>query len=158
MVSLAVTLFVRSWRLRGTLKVGYFLWRCKLADDVIKQAANAIKERITEIDDERARLERALSSLRGDRRGPGRPRGSSNGSGVGSSAGSKRSGRRRAKRGQREKQLLRSINSNPNYKPADHAREIGIAPNQVYGLVAKMTESGKIRKTESGLLESISGS
>lgn len=129
-----------------------------MASDVIEQAANAIKERLTELDDEKARLERALSSLRGDRRGPGRPRGSSRGSATGSGAAPRRSSRRRAKRGQREKQLLRSIKSNPNYKSADHAREIGIAPNQVYGLVAKMTESGKIRKSESGLLEPTSGS
>lgn len=115
--------------------------------DVIEKATDAIKERLAEIDQEKKRLESALSSLSGERRGPGRPRGTSNGSRP-----KPRARRKRAKRGQRESQLTASIRANPNYKPADHAREIGISPNQIYGLVTKMTEAGTIKKSDDGKL------
>lgn len=115
--------------------------------DVIEQAASAIQERLTEITKERRQLESALSSLKGERRGPGRPRGSSNGKKPAT-----RRRRKRAKRGQREAQLTTSIQANPDFKPADHAREIGISPNQIYGLVTKMSEAGTVAKTDDGKL------
>ena len=46
--------------------------------NAVEEAANLLRDRITEIDSERARLERALASLtdgREGKRGPGRPRG-----------------------------------------------------------------------------------
>lgn len=111
--------------------------------DVIDQAASAIKTRLAEIEDERKRLESALSSLKGERRGPGRPRGSGGGS-------RRRNGRKRAPRGERRRQLLTSIQANPNYKASDHAKEIGVSPNQIYGLTTKLVKDGEISKSSKG--------
>ena len=49
------------------------------SSNTVDEAAGLIRERIKELDAERAQLERALASLTGGRegrRGPGRPRGS----------------------------------------------------------------------------------
>lgn len=117
--------------------------------DVIAKAADAITERLVELEEEKKRLERALASLTGESRRPGRPRGSAAGAPKPSR---RRRSRKRAKRGEREAQLTASIRSHPNYKPADHAREIGVSPNQVYGLIAKMTKAGAIAKGADGKL------
>ena len=117
--------------------------------DVIEKAADVIKERLAELEEERKRLEKALSSLKGERRGPGRTRGPA---GRSKSKAGARKSRKRAKRGEREAQLAASITANPNYKPADHAREIGVSPNQVYGLVTKMTKAGTVTKSKDGTL------
>lgn len=50
------------------------------------------------------------------------------------------------------KQLLASIKAHPNYKQADHAREIGVKPNQVYGLVNKLSKDGRVKKSKDGKL------
>ena len=56
-----------------------------MAEDknVLDEARALIEDRLKELDDERKRLERALSNLKGDRRGPGRPRGASAAAQVG---------------------------------------------------------------------------
>ena len=65
-----------------------------MADDpnVLDKARSLIEGRLKELEDEKRRLEKALSNLKGERRGPGRPRGSRSASG---SSG----GRRRRRRG-----------------------------------------------------------
>lgn len=111
----------------------------------IDTVTNAIKARLNEIEDERKRLERALASLNGGS-GPSRRSQPTKPSGI-------RRGGQRAKRGEREAQLLASIQRNPNYKSADHAREMGVSSNQVYGLVTKMTKAGTISKNAKGILK-----
>lgn len=112
-----------------------------LVSDVIADARRAIEKRLSEIRDEEKRLENALRHLGSEvkKRAPGRPKGS-------------KTRKKRAPRGQREKQLLASIKKNPKYTQSEHARAIGIEPNQVYALVAKLTKDGKVKKSKGGTL------
>jgi hypothetical protein len=112
--------------------------------DAIDKARSAIEDRLRELQDEEKRLKAALKHLV-DRNAPsqGRPRGSTN---------RRTTTRKRAPRGQRERQLLASIKGHPNYKQADHAKEIGIKPNQVYGLINKLNKDGKVKKSKDGTL------
>lgn len=111
--------------------------------EAITKARKVIEDRLREIRDEERQLEQALRHLIIRDRAK-RP-----------TASTKRTtGRagKRAPRGQREKQLVASIRAHPDYKQADHAREIGVKPNQVYGLVNKLSKDGKVKKTKSGKL------
>jgi len=113
--------------------------------EAIDQARRVIEDRLKDIQKEERRLEQALKHLVG--REQSRPTSAR----AKSSASRTRAGKR-APRGQREKQLLASINAHPNYKQADHAKEIGIKPNQVYGLVNKLGKEGKVKKAKDGTL------
>src|SRR5690349_1382325 len=101
---------------------------------VLDQARSLIEERLKEIDDERKRLERALSDLQGTRRGPGRPRGSASGSGSGRRQSSGGSGRRRRRRrgGTRADQALKHVQENPGIRASEIATKLNIKPNYVY--------------------------
>jgi hypothetical protein len=57
---------------------------------------------------------------------------------------------KRAPRGQRQRQLLASIEKHPDYKPSEHAKAMKVSPNQVYGLAKKLQEEGKIVKSAQG--------
>ena len=113
--------------------------------EAIDRARSVIEDRLKDIRDEERRLEQALKHLIG--RDGAKPK-------VGRAKRSTASSRtrRRAPRGQREKQLIASIKKHPNYKQADHAREIGVKPNQVYGLVNKLSKDGKVNKAKDGKL------
>lgn len=104
--------------------------------ETIDKARAAIEDRLRELKHEEKRLEDALKALVGS--APKRDKAKSSG--------------KRAPRGQREKQLLSSIQKNPNYKAADHAKAIGVTPNQVYGLVSKLTKEKKVKKDKDGKL------
>ena len=112
--------------------------------DAIDKARSTIEDRLRELRDEEKRLIDALKAL------GGKARSASHLDGAGSRK--PKQTRKRAPRGQREKQLLASIKKHPNYKQADHAKEIGIQPNQVYGLVNKLSKDGKVKKGKDGTL------
>jgi hypothetical protein len=57
---------------------------------------------------------------------------------------------KRAPRGQRQRQLLASIEKHPDFKPSEHAKAIKASPNQVYGLATKLQKEGKVTKTAKG--------
>jgi predicted Rossmann fold nucleotide-binding protein DprA/Smf involved in DNA uptake len=105
--------------------------------DTLDRARLVIEERLHELEAEAQSLRNALASLgQGDRQTRKR-----------------RPARRttkRAARGERQKQLLDSIRRNPSYKATEHAKAIGISPNQVYSLANKLQEQGKITKTGTG--------
>ena len=106
--------------------------------NVVDQARDLIKQRIDELDAERAQLERALADLSGGRLGrrrPGRPRGSTN---------SKPSGRRRS--GTRADQAVKIVQENPGISAGEVAKRLGIAPNYMYRVMSELEKEGRVHK------------
>jgi len=113
--------------------------------NAVEEAANLLRDRIAEIDSERARLERALASLtdgREGKRGPGRPRGSSN---QGSS-GNGRKRRRGRKGGTRAEHALKVISETPGISAGEVADKLGIKPNYMYRVLTELQADGRVRK------------
>jgi predicted Rossmann fold nucleotide-binding protein DprA/Smf involved in DNA uptake len=111
--------------------------------NTVEEAAKLLRDRIRELDGERAQLERALAQLtagRGGRRGPGRPRGSS--------AGTRTAPRRRRRRrgGTRAEQAVKLIGANPGRTASELATEMKIKPNYLYRVLAELEEEGRVRK------------
>jgi predicted Rossmann fold nucleotide-binding protein DprA/Smf involved in DNA uptake len=110
--------------------------------DTVGEAANLIRERLRELDSERAQLERALASLTGGRegrRGPGRPRGSSS-----NSTAPRR--RRRRRGGTRAEQAVKLIGERPGLSASEIAGEMKIKPNYMYRVLAELEKEGRVRK------------
>ena len=110
------------------------------SSSTVDEAAGLIRERIKEIDAERARLNRALADLTGSRRGPGRPRGST------SKAGSNGSPRRRRRGGTRADQAVKLIADNPGITASQIAERMKIKPNYLYRVLAGLEQEGRVRK------------
>lgn len=111
--------------------------------NTVEQAANLLRERIRELDGERAQLERALAQLtagREGRRGPGRPRGS----GAGPRTTARR--RRRRRGGTRAEQAVKLIEANPGRSASELATEMKIKPNYLYRVLAELEQEGRVRK------------
>jgi predicted HTH transcriptional regulator len=107
----------------------------------VDDAVGLIRERMKELDAERAQLQRALSSLTGGRqgrRGPGRPRGS----GSAPSRGRKR-GRRRATRSD---QAVKLIQENPGIGASEIAKRLRIKPNYMYRVLGDLQKEGRVKK------------
>lgn len=114
--------------------------------NAVDEAANLLRERISELDAERAKLERALASLtdgREGKRGPGRPRGSAS-SMRQSSNGRKR--RRSRKGGTRAEHALKVIAENPGVSASEIAERLQIKPNYMYRVLTELQADGKVRK------------
>ncbi len=103
----------------------------------VDKARSLIEERITELDDERKRLEDALKGL-GGKRGPGRPRGSTN------------RRRRRRKGGTRGEQAVKMITDNPGITPSEIAKGLGIKPNYLYRVMNELQKDGLVSKKGRG--------
>ena len=115
------------------------------ASNAVDEAAKLLRDRISELDSERAKLERALSSLtegREGKRGPGRPRGSS--ATRQSSNGRKR--RRSRKGGTRAEHALRVISENPGVSASEIAERLQMKPNYMYRVLTELQGDGKVRK------------
>jgi len=106
----------------------------------VDEAASLIRERIKEIESERAQLERALASLTGGKRGPGRPRGS------GSKAPSTGRRRRRRRGGTRADQAVKLIADNPGISASQIAERMKIKPNYLYRVLAGLEQEGRVRE------------
>ncbi len=114
------------------------------SSNVVDEAANLLRARIGELDDERAKLERALASLtdgREGKRGPGRPRGSSR-----SAAPATGRRRRRRRGGTRGEQAEKLIAENPGSGASDIAKQLGIKTNYMYRVLTDLQKEGKITK------------
>jgi sugar-specific transcriptional regulator TrmB len=106
----------------------------------VDQAAALLKERISELESELAKLQRALSNLtegREGRRGPGRPRGSRN-SGAPT---------RRRRGGTRADQAVRLIKANPGITASEIARKMKIQPNYMYRVLGDLQKEGRVKKS-----------
>jgi DNA invertase Pin-like site-specific DNA recombinase len=104
----------------------------------VTEAAELLRERIRELDAERAKLERALATLTDGstgRRRPGRPRGAA-----------APTRRRRRRGGTRAEQAVRLIADNPGISASEIARQLGIKPNYMYRVLNELQAEGKVRK------------
>ena len=113
------------------------------ASSTVDAAAKLLRDRIAELDSERAKLERALASLtdgREGKRGPGRPRGSSSGP----AANGRR--RRRRKGGTRADHALKVISEHPGVSASEIAKTLGMKPNYMYRVLHELQADGKVRK------------
>jgi transposase-like protein len=117
--------------------------------NVLGQAQSLIQSRLRELDEERARLERALRDLGGSvasraraggaRRGPGRPPGSGT-----------KTRRRRRKGGTRAEQALKVIKASPGITVSEIAKQLKIAPNYVYRVMAELQKDKLVSKKGKG--------
>ena len=113
------------------------------ASSTVDKAAQLLRDRISELDSERAKLQRALASLtdgQEGKRGPGRPRGSSS---VPSSNGRKR---RRRRGGTRADHALKVIAENPGVSASEIAKTLKMKPNYMYRVLHELQADGKVRK------------
>jgi hypothetical protein len=110
--------------------------------DTTSELKSLIEDRLRELDDEAARLNKGLLAL-----DPDRPKQS------GPAPGGLRraaSGKPRAGRGQRRAQFLEAVKANPGMKGSGIAREIGISLTQAYELAKALRKDGSIRKSGNG--------
>jgi DNA invertase Pin-like site-specific DNA recombinase len=106
----------------------------------VDEASGLIRERLRELDSERARLERALAGLtdgREGRRGPGRP------AAARRSAGSRR---RRRRRSTRADQAVKLVKNNPGISASEIATKMRIKPNYLYRVLGQLEKQGRVRK------------
>lgn len=112
-----------------------------MTSKTVDEAAGLIRDRIKEIEAERAQLARALASLTGGRegrRGPGRPRGSSR-----SNSGGRKRGRRR---NTRSDQAVKLIQANPGISASEIAKRLKIKPNYMYRVLGDLQKDGRVKK------------
>jgi predicted HTH transcriptional regulator len=112
------------------------------APSVVDQAATLLKDRISELERELSKLQRALASLtdgRQGRRGPGRPRGSR--------AGTTTPRRRRRRGGTRADQAVKLIQQNPGITASEIAKRMSIKPNYMYRVLGDLQKEGKVKKS-----------
>jgi DNA invertase Pin-like site-specific DNA recombinase len=110
--------------------------------NTVDEAAGLIRDRIKELNAERAKLERALASLTGGRegrRGPGRPRGP-----AAAAAAPRR--RRRRRGGTRADQAVKLVAANPGISASEIAKQMRIKPNYLYRVLAELEKEGRVRK------------
>ena len=108
--------------------------------NVLNEARTLVEKRLRELDQERARLERALADLTGGRVGrrrPGRPRGSGG-------------GRRRRRGGTRADQAVKIVSENPGISASEVAKRLKIKPNYLYRVMGDLQKEGRIRKRGRG--------
>lgn len=112
---------------------------------VLDEARDLVMKRLSELDDERKRLERALAELggrvtgrRGRRAGrrPGRPRGS------GKKAGAPR-GRRK---GTRADQAVALVGNKPGISASEIAKTMKIKPNYLYRVLGDLEKEKRVKK------------
>jgi hypothetical protein len=112
-----------------------------MTSKTVDDAVGLLRERLKELDAERADLQRALSSLTGGRegrRGPGRPRGST----AARPAGRKRGRRRNT----RSDQTVKLIRENPGIGASEIARKMKIKPNYLYRVLGDLQKDGRVKK------------
>jgi hypothetical protein len=102
-----------------------------------------LHDRLRELDNERAQVEKALADL-GGRRGPGRPRGSR----VGAAPARRR--RRRRRGGTRRDQAVKMVKAEPGISAGQIAKKMKIAPNYMYRVMGELEKEGSVRKDGRG--------
>jgi transposase-like protein len=110
------------------------------ASNVLDEARTLVEKRLKELDQERARLERALADLTGGRVGrrrPGRPRGSGG-------------GRRRRRGSTRADQAVKIVTENPGITASEIAKQMKIKPNYLYRVMGDLQKERKVRKRGRG--------
>jgi sugar-specific transcriptional regulator TrmB len=117
--------------------------------EVLNDARDLVLKRLAELDDERKRLERALTELGGKavRRSPGRPRGKKS---TATASTSKRAAaprkRRKRRGGSRADQAVELITSQPGISASDVAKTMKIKPNYLYRVLGDLEKEGRVKK------------
>jgi sugar-specific transcriptional regulator TrmB len=109
------------------------------SSNVLDQARSLIEERLKELDEEKARLERTLADLtdgRAGRRRPGRPRGSRT--------------RRGRRGGTRADQAVEITSKKPRVTASEVAKQLKIKPNYVYRVMGELQKDGRVKRSGRG--------
>jgi sugar-specific transcriptional regulator TrmB len=117
--------------------------------NVLDEARDLVQKRLAELDDERKRLERALSELggKGTRRAPGRPRGKKAAASASTATAAATPRRRRKRRGgTRADQAVTLIESQPGISASDVAKTMKIKPNYLYRVLGDLEKEGRVKK------------
>jgi len=117
--------------------------------NVLDEARGLVEKRLAELDEERKRLERALSELGGKatRRAPGRPRGSKSTSTASSTPAAAKPRKRRKRRGgTRADQAVSLIEGAPGISASDVAKQMKIKPNYLYRVLGDLEKEGRVKK------------
>jgi predicted HTH transcriptional regulator len=111
--------------------------------NALDEARDLVMRRLSELDDERRRLERALSELGGKAtRRPGRPKGSTS-----KASASKTTRRRRRRRGgTRADQAVALIKKKPGITASEIAKSMKIKPNYLYRVLSDLEKQKKVKK------------
>jgi predicted HTH transcriptional regulator len=113
--------------------------------NALDEARDLVKKRLAELEDERRRLERALTELGGKAAGrrPGRPKGSTS-----KKASAPKAGRRRRRRrgGTRADQAVDLIKQNPGITASDIAKSMKIKPNYMYRVLSDLEKQKRVKK------------
>ena len=119
---------------------------------VLDEARDLVTKRLSELDDERKRLERALAELGGNAdkkagRRPGRPRGSTKKKAAAPKAAKKGPRRRRKRRGgTRADQAVTLIQQNPGITASEIAKQMKIKPNYLYRVLSDLEKQKRVKK------------
>jgi transposase-like protein len=119
--------------------------------NVLDEALDLVRKRLSELDEERKRLERALAELGGTitRGRPGRPRGSGRGPGRPRKNAAVPTGaprRRRRRGGTRADQAVKLVEQNPGISASDIAKQMKIKPNYLYRVLGELEKEGRVSK------------
>ena len=120
-----------------------------MAQDLLKRTTDELRKRLKELEpqvQEHKRLQKAVAAL-DPRREKSSPR-PSRGTGG---RGGRRTTSGRAGRGERRKQLLGVVQSEPGIRPSDAARQMGINPSQLHALSRRLEEGGELERRDGGL-------
>jgi sugar-specific transcriptional regulator TrmB len=124
--------------------------------NALDEARDLVMKRLAELDDERRRLERALTELGGKAtRRPGRPKGSTSKASKKTSkraskkaAAPKKARRRRRRRsgGTRADQAVALIAKNPGITASEIAKSMKIKPNYLYRVLSDLEKQKRVKK------------
>jgi sugar-specific transcriptional regulator TrmB len=125
--------------------------------NVLDEALDLVKKRLAELDEERKRLERALTELGGtvtrrpgrppgSGRGPGRPRKNAAAAPAAATATAPRKRRRRRRGGTRADQAVALVEQNPGISASEIAKTMKIKPNYLYRVLGEMEKEGRVTK------------
>jgi sugar-specific transcriptional regulator TrmB len=116
---------------------------------VLDEARDLVTKRLAELDEERRRLERALSELGGKAkkatRRKGR-RGRPKGSGAKKAKGPSTTRRRRRSGGTRANQAVKLVEKNPGISASEIAKKMKIKPNYLYRVLGELEKEGRVKK------------
>jgi predicted HTH transcriptional regulator len=119
---------------------------------VLDEARDLVTKRLAELDDERKRLERALTELGGKAarkagrrpgRRPGRPKGSTS---KKSTTAKKATRRRKRRGGTRADQAVKLIQQNPGITASEIAKSMKIKPNYLYRVLSDLEKQKRVKK------------
>jgi IclR helix-turn-helix domain len=110
--------------------------------ETIERASDLLRTRLTELNEEHAKVEKALRSLPDKNRNSASRQASTNGTAP--------RRRKRAPRGKRRADFLEALGANPTGKLSDVAESIGVGSSQASALATTLVKAGQITKTGRG--------